>query len=583
MRRKQLWVSLIATTLIAFGSLVAVIATSTHPQLGLDLQGGASVTLTPVGKFESGALNEVTQIYRSRIDSLGVAEPEVRREGDTIVVDLPGVRNKQRAIDLIGTTGKVVFRPVIASQPVNPPLDLTKQPTTGSTTTTTPGAATTTAPGTATTAPAASGTTAPAATATTASPAQGFAGNSRPAGAPSQTAPPTTPPSTAAPTTTTPGATTTTAAAPAIDASILTPLDQDTPDSTVILSNRDGTEIYQLGPAFALGESAISSASAELQNGEWQVALTLKQGAKGLDAWNQMSKICYDAAYSGGDASQCNGGMAFVLDHKVISAPVPNQSTGGFFSDPTIAITGGQGGFKESEARDLARVLNYGAAPVEMKIESTSQISATLGKGSLHAAVVSGIIGIVLVLLFMLLYYRALALVCVAGVVVSGAIIWSVIALLSRTHGLALTLAGVTGVIVSVGVTIDSYVVFFERLKDEVRTGRTLRSSAQRGFHSAWRTILAADIVSLLCAAVLYQLSIGSVRGFAFFLGLSTACDLAVAYFFTRPAVLLAAQSDRFARGRVLGVRRGEAIDEVPLATPSPTGPAPALTGSAGE
>jgi preprotein translocase subunit SecD len=557
MRRKQLWVSLIATTVIAFGSLIAVIATGTHPQLGLDLQGGASVTLTPVGKFDSGALNEVTQIYRSRIDSLGVAEPEVRREGDTIVVDLPGVRNKQRAIDLIGTTGKVVFRPVIASQPVSPPLDLTKQATTGSTTTTTPGATTTTVPGASTTTPAAATATTAAPTATTSSPAQGFAGNSRPAQAPTQTAPPTTPPASAAPTTTVPGASTTTPAVPAIDASILTPLDQDTPTSTVILSNRDGTQVYQLGPAFALGESAISSASAELQNGEWQVALTLKQGSKGLDAWNNMAKICYDAAYNGGDASQCNGGMAFVLDHKVISAPVPNQSTGGFFSDPTIAITGGQGGFKESEARDLARVLNYGAAPVEMKIESTSQISATLGKDSLHAAVVSGIIGIVLVLLFMLLYYRALALVCVAGVLVSGAIIWSVIAVLSRTHGLALTLAGVTGVIVSVGVTIDSYVVFFERLKDEVRTGRTLRSSAQRGFHSAWRTILAADIVSLLCAAVLYQLSIGSVRGFAFFLGISVVLDLVIAYFFMHPLVYFMVQRGALVRAKKVGIAAG--------------------------
>src|SRR3954454_9454981 len=204
MRRKQLWVSLIATTVIAFGSLIAVIATSTHPQLGLDLQGGASVTLTPVGKFDSAALNEVTQIYRSRIDSLGVAEPEVRREGDTIVVDLPGVRNKQRAIDLIRTTGKVVFRPVVASQPVSPPLDLTKQATSASTTTTTPGATTSTAPGaTATTTPAgATATTVAAATATSSSPAQGFAGNSRPANVPSQTAPPTTPP--AAPATTAP-------------------------------------------------------------------------------------------------------------------------------------------------------------------------------------------------------------------------------------------------------------------------------------------------------------------------------------------------------------------------------------------
>jgi len=241
------------------------------------------------------------------------------------------------------------------------------------------------------------------------------------------------------------------------------------------------------------------------------------------------------------------------------------------------------GSFSEGEAKNLARVLRSGALPVQLQTQTVQNVSPTLGEDSLRAAIVAGSIGVLLVLLFMLAYYRALGIVVIGGVVVSGALIWSVVALLSRTSGLALSLAGITGIIVSVGVTVDSYVVFFERLKDEVRTGRTLRSSAQRGFHSAWRTILAADIVSLLCAVVLYQLSIGSVRGFAFFLGLSTACDLAVAYFFTRPAVLLAAQSDRFARGRVLGVRRGEAIDEVPLATPSHTGPAPVLSGSAGE
>jgi preprotein translocase subunit SecD len=163
-------------------------------------------------------------------------------------------------------------------------------------------------------------------------------------------------------------------------------------------------------------------------------------------------------------------------------------------------------------------------------------------------------VGIGLVLLFMALYYRLLGLVVVAGLSVSGAILYSVVSWLSQTQGLALSLAGIAGIVVSVGVTVDSYVVFFERLKDEVRAGRTMRNSAQRAFGGAWRTILVADIVSIIGALVLWYLTVGSVRNFAFFLGLSTFIDLIVSFCFTRPAVLLLARTKWMARQKVMGI-----------------------------
>jgi preprotein translocase subunit SecD len=187
-------------------------------------------------------------------------------------------------------------------------------------------------------------------------------------------------------------------------------------------------------------------------------------------------------------------------------------------------------------------------------------VSASLGKDSLRAGLVSGVVGLGLVGLYMALYYRALGLVVWLGLSVSGAVLYSLITLLGRTSGLALTLAGATGIIVSVGVTVDSYVVFFERLKDEVRAGRTVRSSVVRGFAGAYRTILAADLASFLGAVVLYLLTVGSVRGFAFFLALSTLLDLLVAYFFTRPMVLLVGRNRLFTDARWWGVARGLAV-----------------------
>jgi preprotein translocase subunit SecD len=187
-------------------------------------------------------------------------------------------------------------------------------------------------------------------------------------------------------------------------------------------------------------------------------------------------------------------------------------------------------------------------------------VSATLGKDSLKAGVIAGIVGLALVLLYMIAYYRALGIVVVVGLCASGALLWSIICYLGASRGLALTLAGATGIIVSVGVTVDSYVVYFERLKDEIRSGKTVRSSVDRGFKRAYRTIVAADLVSFIAAAVLYLLTVGPVRGFAFYLGLSTLLDLVTAYFFTRPAVVLLGRSRFFTEARFFGVARGLAV-----------------------
>ena len=194
-------------------------------------------------------------------------------------------------------------------------------------------------------------------------------------------------------------------------------------------------------------------------------------------------------------------------------------------------------------------------------------VSATLGEESLDAGLVAGFIGVGLVLLYLLLYYRALGVVVILGLLVWSALNFAIISWLGETQGLALSLSGVTGIIVSVGVTVDSYVVYFERLKDEIRSGKTIRSSVDRGFQRAFRTILAADIASFIGAFLLYTLTVGQVRGFAFFLGLSTLLDVFVAYFFTRPMVGILGRSNFFTRNRVFGVARGLGVRRAEAAT----------------
>jgi preprotein translocase subunit SecD len=298
-----------------------------------------------------------------------------------------------------------------------------------------------------------------------------------------------------------------------------------------------------VGPQQGTGEVFQDDASATVIPGKgWGVVVNLRSGNGGESIWNNLAAQCYNGA----DTCPTKQ-ISIELDGSLQSVATVETPT----FNGSVQISGA---FEENEARNLARVINSGSLPIKLELQSVQNVSPSLGKDSLRAAWLSGLVGVVLVLIFMAFYYRTLGLIVALGITVSASLLWSVICLLSRTNGLALSLSGIAGIIVSVGVTVDSYVVFFERLKDEVRSGKTLRNSAQRGFTGAWRTIVIADLVSLIGALVLWYLTVGAVRGFAFFLGLSTLCDLVVAYFFTRPTVLLLARTKWMERRKVMGI-----------------------------
>jgi len=530
MRKKQLWYSLIGILVVAFGGLFLTLVSGDKPSLGLDLQGGISITQKPVGAFNTSSLDLAVDRIRERVDSLGVAEPEILRQGDAIVVNLPGVKNQAQAEQLVKVTGQVYLRPVLVDDQFGGipcvTSDPNKKPTTNTTTTTTAGGATTT-------------TAAGAAAATTTTAA---GGPSRRTSTDNTT---TTVAATSASTTVPVDASTTTVAGETTTtvAGGTTPTLPDVaPTDTGYVSARGGS-LCKVGPAGGTGEVFKDDAAARiLPNTGWGVTVSLRGGENGEGVWNTIAAECFN-----GTATCPTRQLAIELDGEVISAPTVQQPN--FTGSVQIS-----GAFSESEARNLARVLNSGSLPVKLETQAVQTVSPTLGKDSLRAAWIAGIVGVGLVLIFMVLYYKLLGVIVGVGLLVSGALIWTIISFLSKTQGLALSLAGIAGLIVSVGVTVDSYVVFFERLKDEVRAGRSMRNSAQRGFAGAWHTIVVADMVSLIGAAVLWYLTVGSVRGFAFFLGLSTLCDLIVAYFFTRPAVLLLSRTEWMSRRKVMGI-----------------------------
>ena len=496
---RRLVVSLVGVVVVVFGLLIGNLAVGNVPSLGLDLQGGASVTLQPEGTYDAKALDVALTIIRARVDSIGVSEPEIIRQGDTVVVNLPGVEDQQRALDIIGKQGQLLLRPVLQAGTVNTGAD-----------TTVPGATTVVD----STLPAPSGP-----------------GSSRIVAAT------TVPPTTSSPTT----VAATQGSTPSL-AEILASQDANDPNASVVLLGKNG-DVYSAGPAGASGLVFSNDAAAEINNGTWSVVVGLLDGAAGEDMWNALSTRCFNK-----DATCPTGQIAIVLDGEVISAPVVQQAV---FTGGNVQISGN---FTEAEARDLAKILEFGAVPVKFTVATVQTVSPTLGKDSLRAAIISGLVGVLLVMLFFFFYYRLLTIVVISGLAISGSLLWSVISYLSKTNGLALTLSGVAGIVVSIGVTVDSYVVLFERLKDELVSGKTMRGAAQRSFTSAWRTILAADTVSFIGAIILWQLTVGSVRGFAFFLGLSTLIDVFVAYLFTRPAILLLARSKFMAGRNVLGV-----------------------------
>ena len=573
MRRNYL-VPLLTIVILAIAAISTTLGLGKKPLLGLDLQGGASVVLQAKGEYKSEAIDKAKEIIRSRVDGLGVAEPEITRQGNNIVISLPGVSDQQKALDLVGKTAELRFRPVLRQ--LNPdenvgdydlaalqalqtatPSSVSIDPATATApATTVAGDATTTA----TTLAGSLGKSAPRQTATTTTAADATTTTATTTTA-TTVAGVTTTAAAAGATTVDPNAPTTTS--PPVPTTLIktTKPEEDKPDQTVVLPQVDPVTKkvvarFELGPSFLTG-NAVSDASARFSDtGGWSVALSIKGGADGIDAWNTAGKTCFDG---GATCPGSPGRIAIVLDGQVQSAPQiqPEGKSGGQgyspFKADQISISGN---FKEKDARSLALVLRYGALPVQLEPQAVQTLSATLGKDSLRAGVVAGLVGIGLVLLFMLFYYRMLAVIVVFGLGVSAAILWSII---GWQHAV-MTLAGATGIIVSIGVTVDSYVVFFERLKDEVRSGKTLRSSTTKGFASAWRTIVAADTVSLIAAGILYWRTVGSVRGFAYYLGLSTLIDLLVAYFFTRNAVRLLASSKFFAKRRVLGVMSGEAV-----------------------
>jgi preprotein translocase subunit SecD len=321
----------------------------------------------------------------------------------------------------------------------------------------------------------------------------------------------------------------------------------DDPTKYMLTCSKDGFEKFVLAPAFITGDQVSDSQASLPQQGAggWMVTLDFdSQGATKLsEASINLSKL---------PSPQNRFGI--VLDGLVVSAP--------FFSEP---ILGGkaqiEGSFKAEEAKQLSQVLRYGALPVTLNIAESTSISPTLGQDQLSAGLLAGAIGLILVVIYLLIYYRALGFVAVFSLIVAAGFLWLLIIALGRSIGFTLTLAGIAGAIVAIGITADSFVVYFERIRDEIRDGKSLRVATELAWVRARRTLLAADFVSLLAAVVLYALSVGSVRGFAFTLGLTTVIDVLVAFWFTHPLVTYFGKSSWAESGGILtGVSRKRLI-----------------------
>jgi preprotein translocase subunit SecD len=491
-------VYLVATLVVIIGTFAYTLTSNREPVLGLDLQGGTSVVLSPVGKFKSDTLDIAIDIIRNRVDTFGTLEPEITRQGSDIVIDLPGVKDREKAIALVGKTAELRFRPVLAA---GLPSEAAQAKAATTTTTTAPGATTS--------------TTVPQPTKAEAKAAIASCDDAKVA-------------------TLTSFPTTGTAA--------------DQRDACVILPDKPGGKQatrYYLGKAALTGKGTVSTAKAEfVPNQGWTVKMDLT--GSGSSKWDALAQ------------QQFHKQVAIVLDGLVQSAPSiqPNDQTFTSFGGTAVI----SGNFTQDEADNLAKLIRFGALPVTLKQVNVENVSPTLGNDQLHAGILAGLIGLGLVALYMLVFYRLLGIVVIAGILLSGMALYTLIAwflpdVLNIT--IVLSLAGVTGIIVSVGVTVDSYIVYYERMKDEVRAGATVRSCVDRAFTRSFRTILAADLVSLIGAVVLYVLAIGSVRGFALFLAISTILDLFVAYFFMHPVVSLMARRPRLVKMKGIGIEAG--------------------------
>ncbi len=496
------------------------------PRLGLDLQGGTTITLTAqntsgTGQVDPNSLELAQSIIQSRVDSLGVGESEVATSGDNqLIVSVPNVQQDE-LVALVGQTAVLRFRAVYAVEPVTPPVQ-----------------------------PSASPSTAPSSAPPTTNPSV----NPNPSASPTNRRPapqlPTAPPTPEAPRPTAPGEGT-----PPDKATEWQPSERDqadfatytcdssrsdfpdVSDQPLFACNVENTEKYLLGPTLIEGDE-LTTASAGVPQNQVQWVVNLEFNATGAAAFEEATGTI-------AQRSEPQNRFAIVLDGEVISAPSVSQ-----------AIAGGRaeisGNFTQQSATQLANVLKYGALPLAFEVSEVSNVSATLGADQLQAGIIAGIIGLTLVVGFCFLYYRGLGIVVVSSLLVAGAITYAVMVLLGSSVGFALNLPGIAGAIVAIGITADSFVIYFERIRDEVRDGRSLRTAVETGWRRARQTVLIADAVSMLSAIILFILAIGAVKGFAFTLGLTTLIDVLVVFMFTKPLMTLLARTKFFGGGHRL-------------------------------
>ncbi|WP_206739377.1 protein translocase subunit SecD [Streptomyces sp. L2] len=540
----------LAFILIAIVALTGgmFLAGSTTPRLGIDLAGGTSITLK--AKADQGSainkanMDTAVDIMNRRVNGLGVSEAEVQTQGnDHIIVNIPKGTNSKQAVQQVGTTAKLYFRPVLAQGPSGP-ASPSPSPSASSTGKTSPSPSSS----------ASSKSGEKASSSSTASPSSSTGTQGRavtdalkadakksptPSGSASST--PKTSPS--------PSASGGTSADVAKLQAVYATLDCTKPDerAKVVQNTKPSDPIvacgendkvwskYILGPA-AVDGTEVKKASAVFDTqgaSGWQVQMTFTgTGSK------KFADITGQLAQKQGVQTE----FGIVLDGDVVSSPTVHES-----------ITGGQaeisGSFTQAEAQSLANVLSYGALPLSFQKETITTVTAALGGDQLHAGLLAGAIGLALVVIYLVAYYRGLSLVAMASLATSAALTYVLMSLLGPAIGFALNLPAVCGAIVAIGITADSFIVYFERIRDEIREGRTLRPAVERAWPRARRTILVSDFVSFLASAVLYIVTVGKVQGFAFTLGLTTVLDIVVVFLFTKPLMTLLARRKFFADG----------------------------------
>ena len=483
------------------------------PKLALDLSGGTQMILSPKvngssdGNVTQEQLNQAVEIIRQRVDGAGVSEAEVTTSfgsGNNVVVSVPGTISSETR-QLIQASANMTFRPVLVA-----------------------GEGAAVAEG--------SRTADDKLPKPTAEPTDGSDRNWITADLYKQYE--------------------------AKDCTAARSEDADSADPTkpMVACSADGKEKYILGPV-ELNGSDISTASHTQETsgqgvttGRWAVTIQFNDAAR-EKFQNITSRLNAIRAQHSSDA---RARFAIMLDGKVLSAPISQA----VISDGKRQITGK---FTEQEAKALADQLKYGALPISFTIQSEQQISATLGSEQLRVGLLTGLIGLLLVFIYSLFQYRLLGFVTIASLVVAGIISYEAIALLGWALNYRLSLAGVAGLIVAIGATADSFIVYFERIRDEIRAGRTIPSAVNHGWKRASRTILASKAVNLLAAVVLYVVSVGSVKGFAFTLGLTAIADLLVVYLFTHPALTLLANTRYFGEGHRHSGLSPESLGSTPL------------------